>query len=304
MALPDFTGQNIENTYQRVLQTDGGDLRDGTGSLVTLTNITASGNISSSGTIVGSNLSGTNTGDQDISKFVENAHTAMPLFQFKTSTNTSLLPSAGEFLEIDGVFDLIGFNTQSLDGVNLAPNSISTLIYDSPGSVFTVIETGSGAYKTYKTNTVFAQTGEHIKFTTFLTQKNSSGSISNNDIVFLRFDQSAPLVEFQPPSTADALFAPLLDSTFNFIDVRFTSNIASDGILSSVDTTTTEIHLLPAISKSADLTLGGLTVNSNTNLAITGSDVTFGHITASGNISSSGTITAASFVGTMDGGSF
>ena len=51
MALPDFTGQNIENTYQRVLQTDGGDLRDGTGSLVTLTNITASGNISSSGTI-------------------------------------------------------------------------------------------------------------------------------------------------------------------------------------------------------------------------------------------------------------
>ena len=59
--------------------------------------LTASGNISSSGTIRGSNLSGTNTGDQDISKFVENAHTAMPLFQFKTSTNTSLLPSAGEF---------------------------------------------------------------------------------------------------------------------------------------------------------------------------------------------------------------
>ena len=51
MALPDFTGQNIEDTYQRVLQTDGGDLRDGTGSLVTLTNITASGNISASGRV-------------------------------------------------------------------------------------------------------------------------------------------------------------------------------------------------------------------------------------------------------------
>ena len=34
MALPDLTGQNIQNTYQRVLQTDGGTLRDGTGSLV------------------------------------------------------------------------------------------------------------------------------------------------------------------------------------------------------------------------------------------------------------------------------
>ena len=34
MAGPfDFTGQNIEDTYQRVLQTDGTDLYDGTGSL-------------------------------------------------------------------------------------------------------------------------------------------------------------------------------------------------------------------------------------------------------------------------------
>ena len=36
MALPDLTGQNIENTYQRVLQTDGVNVYDGTGSLVTL----------------------------------------------------------------------------------------------------------------------------------------------------------------------------------------------------------------------------------------------------------------------------
>ena len=35
MALPDLTGQNIQDTYQRVLQTDSGTLRDGTGSAVT-----------------------------------------------------------------------------------------------------------------------------------------------------------------------------------------------------------------------------------------------------------------------------
>ena len=34
MALRDLTGQNIQDTYQRVLQTDNGTLRDGTGSLV------------------------------------------------------------------------------------------------------------------------------------------------------------------------------------------------------------------------------------------------------------------------------
>ena len=33
MALPDLTGQNIENTYQRVLQTDGTIIYDGTGSV-------------------------------------------------------------------------------------------------------------------------------------------------------------------------------------------------------------------------------------------------------------------------------
>jgi len=37
MAGPfDFTGQNIETTYQRVLQTDGVNIYDGTGSLFTI----------------------------------------------------------------------------------------------------------------------------------------------------------------------------------------------------------------------------------------------------------------------------
>ena len=36
MALPDLTGQNIENTYQRLVQTDGTNFYDGTGSVVNL----------------------------------------------------------------------------------------------------------------------------------------------------------------------------------------------------------------------------------------------------------------------------
>jgi hypothetical protein len=36
MALPDLTGQNIENTYQRILHTDGVSVYDGTGSLVVI----------------------------------------------------------------------------------------------------------------------------------------------------------------------------------------------------------------------------------------------------------------------------
>jgi hypothetical protein len=41
MAGPfDFTGQNIETTYQRVLQTDGVNIYDGTGSLFVISGST------------------------------------------------------------------------------------------------------------------------------------------------------------------------------------------------------------------------------------------------------------------------
>jgi len=49
MAGPfDFTGQNIENTYQRVLQTDGTNVYDGTGSLFPITATSASYALSAS----------------------------------------------------------------------------------------------------------------------------------------------------------------------------------------------------------------------------------------------------------------
>ena len=34
MAVNDFTGQNIQDTYQKIVQTDGANLADGTGSLL------------------------------------------------------------------------------------------------------------------------------------------------------------------------------------------------------------------------------------------------------------------------------
>jgi len=78
----DLTGQNIQNTYQRVLHVgDDGFMYDGTGSLYTpisasheittevfaatssfSTNFTASGNISASGTITATNGFGTING--------------------------------------------------------------------------------------------------------------------------------------------------------------------------------------------------------------------------------------------------
>jgi hypothetical protein len=65
-----------------------------------INHITASGNISASGTIVGSNLSGTNTGDQDLSGYVLNAITASLLVRnsetgsFLTSIPTGTVSSS------------------------------------------------------------------------------------------------------------------------------------------------------------------------------------------------------------------
>jgi len=58
MALPDLTGLNIEDTYQRVLQTDGTVIYDGTGSLVFLQ---VSGSFSGSYVGDGSGLTGVTT---------------------------------------------------------------------------------------------------------------------------------------------------------------------------------------------------------------------------------------------------
>lgn len=75
----DFTGQNIEDTYQRVVQTDGTNFFDGTGSAVSIggsqdishlavtgsdvifNHITASGDISASGTVFTGNISASGT---------------------------------------------------------------------------------------------------------------------------------------------------------------------------------------------------------------------------------------------------
>jgi hypothetical protein len=48
MSLPDLTGQNIENTYQRLVQTDGTNFYDGTGSLVILPSVNTSSLVTTS----------------------------------------------------------------------------------------------------------------------------------------------------------------------------------------------------------------------------------------------------------------
>jgi hypothetical protein len=52
MGLPDLTGLNIEDTYERILQTDGIFIYDGTGSIVNISNSINTGSFA----VTGSNV--------------------------------------------------------------------------------------------------------------------------------------------------------------------------------------------------------------------------------------------------------
>ena len=60
MAINDFTGQNIKDTYQRVVQTDGTNVTDGTGSLLPISfdgnNVVISGSLLATEYIVTSSV--------------------------------------------------------------------------------------------------------------------------------------------------------------------------------------------------------------------------------------------------------
>jgi len=77
MALPDLTGQNIENTYNRIVQTDGTFFYDGTGSLLNLGSGSATAINTSSFATTGSN---TFIGDQIVTGSVYVSDTVSAIY--------------------------------------------------------------------------------------------------------------------------------------------------------------------------------------------------------------------------------
>ena len=82
MAISDFTGQNIQDTYQKVVQTDGTNLADGTGSLLPISidgnDVTISGSLIANEYIVSSSVTNitvaTLSGSTEFGDDVEDTH--------------------------------------------------------------------------------------------------------------------------------------------------------------------------------------------------------------------------------------
>ena len=113
MALPDLTGQNIQDTYQRVLQTDGGTLRDGTGSLVnpTVTDLTVT-STGSFGRILCTTISASTGQFDDATIFLGDTSLAVfiaPNSVSNSSTSTLLSNSNNLAASLTGLVSLSGW---------------------------------------------------------------------------------------------------------------------------------------------------------------------------------------------------
>ena len=150
MALPDLTGQNIENTYQRIVQTDGTNFYDGTGSLVILPSVNTSSLVTTSSF---------NAFTSSINQFTSSYNTG----SFTGSFTGSLLGTAS--YATTALYALNGGVTQLLAGSNISLSPTNGL-----GQVTITSAGGGGVYG----NTA---TGSYGSFYDTTTQTNLIGNI-------------------------------------------------------------------------------------------------------------------------------
>ena len=106
MALNDLTGQKIQNTYQKIIQTDGVNLADGTGSLLPLkfegNNVIISGALKAHSYIVSESILSVSSGSTVFGDSADDSHTFTG--NFTASGNIS---ASGEIIAASGSFELI-----------------------------------------------------------------------------------------------------------------------------------------------------------------------------------------------------
>jgi hypothetical protein len=227
-----------------------------TGSSVLFASITASSNISSSGTIVASNVSGTNTGDQDLSSYAQTvnvvANSATASFITNSQTSSMSVLSAS-------------FAVTASHALN-AGSSVPAGTVSGSGQITQLGFVTSSATSSFVVNSStasFAITGSNVLFGNITASGNisSSGNIIASN-VFL-------------PSNGKISFDNSLDGSDQFIS-GVDNQIVVDG---------DDLIVFKADS-------GGYEFRDTSNAA-TVHITTAGAITASGNISSSATSTAS-----------
>ena len=248
--------------------------------------LTVSGNISSSGTVRGSNVTATNATD------ITSLKTKTPfLFTLQTSSTqgpTIFSESIAGFTPDGtiggGTVGVLYFSSQSANGVKMTgadPSRNPTdsgQYFEDVGSQITLISTSSGKFVRIKVAEVTSKVQQfQYNFLQGIMITGSGGYPDQGDTVEMIWDNSAGVGTIQGTGVTNA------DTTINKIEIayRTSSGIYAPNLLASLGdespvSAASTIYAIPFISKSADLTLNSLTTVGNvSSSAGTGS---FGYI--------------------------
>ena len=288
MAISDFTGQNIQDTYQKVVQTDGTNLADGTGSLLPISingnDVTISGSLTANEYIVSSSVTNitiaTLSGSTDFGDDTGDTHKLTGSL-FISGTYVGINNDNPSYmLDVGGTIH----TTQTLNASG---------IYSSFGTFTSNINANGNIVGDNATNISGINTLNIIGNAT-LGNATTDAHTVNGTLNASRKLSSTTMVE-APTGSFKRLKGDTTLATGLFIDGTITASgaISSSGYLFGSNATI-----------AGTLFLGGnnriLYVNDDITLPDTGLKVV-GNITASSDISASGDITASGFFGDGSG---
>ena len=109
MAIQDFTGKNIKDTYQRVIQTDGVNIADGTGSLLPISfngnNVIISGSLTAQTYVVSESIIAVTSGSTIFGNSEDDTHIFTGAIT--ASSNISCSTAGAQIIATTGSFNHI-----------------------------------------------------------------------------------------------------------------------------------------------------------------------------------------------------
>jgi hypothetical protein len=280
-------------------------------------NITASQNISSSGTIIGSNLSGTNTGDQSLvhlavtgSDVTFNHITASGNISASATSTGSFgvleLPDNGEIVLGNGgdlkIFHRPGTFSRIQEGgdgpLQFSSNRYKFMAADN--SSFMIDATSGGAVDLYHNNNKKLETTTDGVIVTGDISGSGTGSFSDGRFTGkVGIGTTSPLTPLHIKSAGESTGGIRFQNTHDTVNMFFVGDDNDEGFqITYVGTGGAEIELqadgdlLLNASNGDNVAIGNTSPTAK--LDITGDLKVSSHITASGDISASGNISANS----------
>ena len=168
MALNDLTGQNIQDTYQKVVQTDGNSLADGTGSSLPISfdgdNVTIEGTLTAQTYVVSESIINVSSGSTIFGNSSDDTHTFTGNITASSNISSSgtIYASAGDFGEgsITNVEAIHLDSIQPDDGTNITIGASDTTGTLTLHSHLTASGNISSSGNVYASNFILPPDGE------------------------------------------------------------------------------------------------------------------------------------------------